>query len=83
MEGKKTAYVNFENSKSLKNLFVDDFDIKRNVSTIGFETGVQIDAGDTLTILDEIQEADEGITEKDRKLVKHYHYVGGMQYQPN
>ena len=59
---KQTAYVNFESSKLLKNLFVDDFDIKRIISTIGIETGLQIAPVDTLIILDEIQEADGGIT---------------------
>lgn len=58
----QTAYVNFESTKLLKNLFVDDFDIKRIVSTIGIETGLRIDPSDTLIILDEIQEADGGIT---------------------
>ena len=54
--------MNFESSKLLKNLFVDDFDIKRIVSSIGIETGLQIVPSDTLIILDEIQEADGGIT---------------------
>lgn len=59
---KQTAYVNFESSKLLKNLFVDDFDIKRIISAIQIETGIQISAGNTLIIFDEIQEADGGIT---------------------
>lgn len=59
---KQTAYVNFESSNFLKNLFVEDFDIKRIISAIAIETGIQINARDTLIILDEIQEADGGIT---------------------
>ena len=59
---KQTAYVNFESSSLLQNLFIQDFDIKRIISAIGIETGLQINAGDTLIILDEIQEADGGIT---------------------
>ncbi len=59
---KQTAYVNFESSSFLKNLFVENFDIKRIISAIGIETGLQINARDTLIILDEIQEADGGIT---------------------
>jgi len=59
---KQTAYVNFESSRLLQNLFVDDFDIKRIISTIGIETGLQINPNNTLIILDEIQEADGGIT---------------------
>ena len=59
---KQTAYVNFESSKLLKDLFVDDFDIKRIISAIQIETGLQINAENTLIILDEIQEAEGGIT---------------------
>ncbi len=59
---KQTAYVNFESSNVLKNLFVENFDIKRIISAFGIETGLQINARDTLIILDEIQEADGGIT---------------------
>ncbi len=59
---KQTAYVNFESSSFLKNLFVENFDIKRIISAIGIETGLQINARETLIILDEIQEADGGIT---------------------
>lgn len=59
---KQTAYVNFESSKVLKNLFADDFDIKRILSAISIETELQIDAKDTLIVLDEIQEAEGGIT---------------------
>ena len=42
---KQTAYVNFESSNFLKNLFVENFDIKRIISAIGIETGLQITAG--------------------------------------
>lgn len=59
---KQTAYINFESSKLLKNLFVDDFDITRIISAISIETGLKINPMDTLIILDEIQEADRGIT---------------------
>lgn len=52
----KMAYVNFESSKRLQNLFVDDFDITRIIAALQLETGVKIDQ-DTLIVLDEIQEA--------------------------
>jgi len=58
----QTAYVNFESSKLLKSLFVDDFDTKRIISAIQIETGVQINAESTLIVFDEIQEAEGGIT---------------------
>ncbi|MCW3806788.1 ATP-binding protein [Plebeiibacterium marinum] len=57
----QTAYVNFESSKILKDLFSEDYNITRIVNAIQIETGVQINANDTLIILDEIQEAKGGI----------------------
>ncbi len=59
---KQTAYVNFEQSKLLKTLFDDNFDIKRIIIAIQIETGVQINAENTLIIFDEIQEAPGAIT---------------------
>ncbi len=57
----KLAYVNFESSKRLQNLFEDDFDISRIIVALQLETGVKIDE-DTLIVLDEIQEANGAIT---------------------
>lgn len=61
-EFSQIAYVNFESSRFLKNLFVTDYNINRIINAIQIETGVQIDAANTLIILDEIQEAEGGIT---------------------
>ena len=58
----QTAYVNFENSKLLQTLFVDNFDIQRIITALQIESGVQIEAKNTLIIFDEIQEADGAIT---------------------
>ena len=58
----QTAYVNFESSKILKDLFSEDYNINRIINAIQIETGAQINAQDTLIILDEIQEAPGGIT---------------------
>jgi predicted AAA+ superfamily ATPase len=58
----QTAYVNFENSKLLQTLFVDNFDIPRIISALQIETGVQVNADNTLIIFDEIQEAEGAIT---------------------
>lgn len=58
---KKCAYVNFEDNDMLRNVFLNDFDIDRIVTSIQWATGVDID-DDTLVILDEIQEAPRGIT---------------------
>ncbi len=58
----RIAYVNFENSKLLKTLFIDDFDIHRILMAVQIETKVQIEAENTLIIFDEIQEAYGAIT---------------------
>ncbi len=58
----QTAYINFESSKHLKNLFIDDYDIERIVSAIQIETGIPVSDKNTLIILDEIQEAEGCIT---------------------
>lgn len=57
-----TAYINFESSKTLQNLFADDFDISRIITAIQIETGVQINPENTLIIFDEIQECEGAIT---------------------
>ena len=61
-EYEQTAYVNFESSKLLKTLFVDNFDIRRIITAIQIETGIQIIADNTLIIFDEVQEAEGAIT---------------------
>ncbi len=61
-EYKQTAYVNFETSKLLKTLFVDNFDIQRIITALQIETGIQINAENTLIIFDEVQEAEGAIT---------------------
>jgi uncharacterized protein len=59
---KNTAYINFESSANLQKMFVDDFSISRIISTFEIESKEKIDANNTLIILDEIQEADKGLT---------------------
>lgn len=58
----QTVYINFENSSRLKNIFEDDFDIKRIVSLLSAETGVSIKSDNTLIIFDEIQEAPKALS---------------------
>jgi uncharacterized protein len=55
-------YVNFEKNVTLKNLFIDDYDVKRIVDTIQIEMGDTINEHTTLLIFDEIQEATGGLT---------------------
>lgn len=57
----KLAYINFESSKRLQNIFVDDVSIPRILTALQLETGVKIDK-DTLIVFDEIQEAKGAIT---------------------
>lgn len=61
-EYEQAAYINFESSDSLKSIFKDNFDISRLITAFQIETGVQIRPETTLIILDEVQEAEKGIT---------------------
>ncbi len=56
------GYINFESSKHLQTMFLEDFDIPRILLTLQLETGISIEADSTLIILDEIQEAPGAIT---------------------
>ena len=58
----QVAYINFESSTALKSIFQNDFDIKRIITSFQIETGIKIEAENTLIILDEIQEAERAIT---------------------
>jgi predicted AAA+ superfamily ATPase len=58
----KCAYVNLESSATLRNLFTLDFDIPRILAAVQIETGVMIEAENTLVIFDEIQEAPGALT---------------------
>jgi predicted AAA+ superfamily ATPase len=56
------AYINFESNPALKTLFTDNFDITRILTALQIETGITIQPGNTLIILDEIQEASGALT---------------------
>lgn len=58
----KVVYINFESSIRLQTIFKNDFDINRIISIFEIETGIPIIAQTTLIILDEIQEAEKGLT---------------------
>ena len=59
-EYKSVAYVNCDNNPAMQGLFTD-YDIKRIIRSISAITGISIVAGDTLIILDEIQEVERGL----------------------
>lgn len=54
---KKVAYVTFYNNQRMKRVFDEDYDLQRILMNINIETRVEVTPGDTLIILDEIQEA--------------------------
>jgi uncharacterized protein len=56
------VYINFESSLRLQSIFSNDFDINRIISIFEIETGISIDSQTTLILLDEIQEAEKGLT---------------------
>ena len=58
----QTVYINFESSVRLQKIFQTDFDISRILAVFEIETGLTIHPRNTLIILDEIQEAEKGIT---------------------
>ena len=57
-----TIYINFEYERRFTNLFVEDFDTQRIISTIELFYGKKINPADTLIIFDEIQAAQGGLT---------------------
>lgn len=59
---KQTAYLNFEEQKYLRTLFSEDFDVSRILQAIRTATKVVCEPGETLIVLDEIQEAENGLT---------------------
>ncbi len=58
----QVVYINFESSVRLQQLFADDFNIARIIAVFEIESGLKIEAATTLIILDEIQEAEKGLT---------------------
>ena len=57
----RCAYVNFEDHRELQTLFADNFDIERIVSACQIVTRQTIIDGETLLVLDEFQEAPNGL----------------------
>ncbi len=61
-EYKEVLYINFEDKKTLQEIFKDNFDINRILTVLNIETGITPKPQKTLIILDEIQEAERGVT---------------------
>ncbi len=58
----ETVYINFENERRLQDLFSENYDIRRIITTIELNYGKKIDPENTLIIFDEIQAAKGGLT---------------------
>ncbi len=58
----QTAYINFEKSQHLATIFEADFDTQRIITALGIAAGVNIEADNTLIVLDEIQEVPKALT---------------------
>jgi predicted AAA+ superfamily ATPase len=61
-EYKQTVYINFEEEKRMRDLFLSDFNIFRIISVLEAFAGYKIVPDETLIVFDEIQMAPEGIT---------------------
>ena len=53
----KTAYITFYNNQRMVRVFEDDYEIERILMNFNIEAKTEVTPGDTLIILDEIQEA--------------------------
>jgi predicted AAA+ superfamily ATPase len=58
----KVAYVSFDNNERMTDLFQGDLTISRLIAALQIETGVNINALDTLIIFDEVQEVPRALT---------------------
>ncbi|OSI16828.1 ATP-binding protein [Neisseria dumasiana] len=58
----QVAYINFDNNPRMKTLFAGDYDINRLILGLKIESGVDIQAEDTLLIFDEIQEVPQALS---------------------
>ncbi len=57
----KYAYINFDDNSRMAKLFDEDFDLDRIIQGLKIESGVNIEAENTLIILDEIQESPKAL----------------------
>ncbi len=57
----KCAYINFDDNTRMDKLFEEDFNLDRIIQGFKIESGVNIEAENTLIILDEIQETPKAL----------------------
>lgn len=58
----KVAYINFDHNPRMQTLFSQDFNIERLILGLKIETGVEIEAENTLIIFDEVQEVPQALS---------------------
>ncbi|OBW92485.1 ATP-binding protein [Gallibacterium salpingitidis] len=58
----QVAYINFDNNPRMKTLFSGDYNIDRLILGLKIESGVDIQAENTLLIFDEIQEVPQALS---------------------
>ncbi len=58
----KLAYINFDNNERMESLFSGNLDISRIITALQIESGVTIEAYNTLIIFDEVQEVPRALT---------------------
>ena len=58
----KYAYINFDNNERMESLFNGNLDLERIITALQIETGVKIEAKNTLIIFDEVQEVPRALT---------------------
>ena len=56
------AYINFDRNTRMEQLFSGDMNIERILQGLKLESGVNINANDTLIIFDEVQEVPNALT---------------------
>ena len=59
---KNFAYINFDRNTRMEQLFSGDMNIERIIQGLKLESGVNINANDTLIIFDEVQEVPNALT---------------------
>lgn len=58
----QVAYINFDNNPRMKTLFSGDYNINRLILGLKIESGVDIQAHNTLIIFDEVQEVPQALS---------------------
>ena len=58
----KCAYINFDNNERMQSLFSGNLDISRIITALQIESGVKIEANNTLIVFDEVQEVPRALT---------------------